>query len=108
MGASRSAGTGSVRGPAGNDTVRIEVVDRIGVLTFNRPDRRNALHDDMYAPMMAAIESFVDDPGVGCVVVTGEGPAFCSGGDVREGTGRRADGSRPTPEERAAHLAANA
>jgi 2-(1,2-epoxy-1,2-dihydrophenyl)acetyl-CoA isomerase len=87
--------------------VRIEVVGRVCVITFNRPDRRNALHDEMYAPMMAAIEASVADPAVGCVVVTGEGSAFCAGGDVREGSGRRPDGSRPTREERIAHLAAN-
>jgi 2-(1,2-epoxy-1,2-dihydrophenyl)acetyl-CoA isomerase len=92
----------------GTDTVRIEVEDRVGVVTFNRPDRRNALHDEMYSPMIAAIEQFAADPSVGCVVVTGEGSAFCAGGDVRDGSGRRPDGSRPTREERIAHLTANA
>ena len=90
-----------------SDTVRIEVVGRVCIISFNRPDRRNALHDDMYAPMMAAIEASADDPSVGCVVVTGEGSAFCAGGDVRDGSGRRPDGSRPTREERIAHLVAN-
>lgn len=94
--------------PTGTDKVRIEVEDRVGVITFTRPDRRNALHDEMYAPIVAAIESFVGDPTVGCVVVTGEGSGFCAGGDVREGSGRRADGTRPAPSERVAALAANA
>ena len=93
--------------PTATDTVRIEVVDRVGVLTFNRPERRNALHDEMYGAMIAAVESFAADPDVGCVVVTGEGSAFCAGGDVRDGSGRRPDGSRPTPEERVANLTAN-
>jgi 2-(1,2-epoxy-1,2-dihydrophenyl)acetyl-CoA isomerase len=92
---------------SGTDTVRIEVEDRVGIITFTRPDRRNALHDEMYAPMIKAIEDFAVDPSVGCVVVTGEGSAFCSGGDVREGSGRRDDGSRPTREERIEHLSAN-
>lgn len=92
----------------GTDTVRIEVLDRIGVITFTRPERRNALHDEMYAPIIAALESFANDPSVGCVVVTGEGSAFCSGGDVRAGSGRRADGSYPEPSQRAANLEANA
>ncbi len=87
----------------GTATVRIEVVDRVGVITLNRPDRRNALHDDMYAPMIAAVEEFAADPTVGCVVVTGAGSAFCAGGDVRDGSGRGA----ATPEERANLLAAN-
>jgi 2-(1,2-epoxy-1,2-dihydrophenyl)acetyl-CoA isomerase len=92
----------------GTDTVRIDVAGRVGVITFTRPERRHALHDEMYAPMVAAIEEFAADPDVGCVVITGEGSAFCSGGDVRDGSGRRADGSKPTRDERIAHLAANA
>ena len=55
------------------DTVLIEVVDRVGVIRFNRPDRRNALRDDMYAPMTEAIEAFAAAPDVGCVVLTGVG-----------------------------------
>ena len=89
------------------DTLLIEVVDRVGVIRFNRPDRRNALHDDMYAPIIEAIEAFAEAPDVGCVVLTGVGTAFCSGGDVRDGSGRRTDGTRPSDAERAANLAAN-
>ncbi len=92
---------------SGTEFVTIEVVDRIGVITLNRPDRRNALHDDMYAPTIAAVESFAAADDVGCVVVTGAGSAFCAGGDVRDGSGRRSGEPPPTPEQRAAHLAAN-
>jgi 2-(1,2-epoxy-1,2-dihydrophenyl)acetyl-CoA isomerase len=92
---------------SGTDTVRIEVDEHVGIITFTRPERRNALHDEMYAPMMDAIENFAADPEVGCVVITGDGSAFCAGGDVRDGSGRRADGSRPSPEERASNLAAH-
>lgn len=87
-----------------NETVRFEVVDRIGVITLTRPDSRNALHDDMHGPIARAISGWVDDPDVGCIVVTGEGSAFCAGGDVRVGSGRRTDGATPTLEERAAFL----
>jgi 2-(1,2-epoxy-1,2-dihydrophenyl)acetyl-CoA isomerase len=91
----------------GTDFVRIEVDSGVAVITLNRPDRRNALHDDMYEPFVAAVESFAADPEVGCVVVTGAGSAFCAGGDVRDGSGRRADGVKPTAAERAANLAHN-
>ena len=93
--------------PTGTEKVQIEVVDRVGVITFNRPERRNALHDEMYAPMIAAIEAFAESADVGCVVVTGQGSAFCAGGDVRDGSGGRADGSRPSRDERIARLATN-
>jgi 2-(1,2-epoxy-1,2-dihydrophenyl)acetyl-CoA isomerase len=89
----------------GTDTIRVEVSGRVGVITLTRPGRRNALHDEMYAPAIAAIESFAADPAVGCIVVTGEGAGFCAGGDIRDGSGRRADGSKPTDDERVAHLA---
>jgi 2-(1,2-epoxy-1,2-dihydrophenyl)acetyl-CoA isomerase len=91
----------------GTETVKIEVVDRVGIITLNRPERRNALHDDMYDPVISAVEAFAAAPDVGCVVVTGAGDAFCAGGDVRDGSGRRTDGTKPTDEERASNLARN-
>jgi 2-(1,2-epoxy-1,2-dihydrophenyl)acetyl-CoA isomerase len=91
----------------GTETVKIEVVDRVGIITLNRPERRNALHDDMYDPVISAVEAFAVAPDVGCVVVTGAGDAFCAGGDVRDGSGRRTDGTKPTDEERASNLARN-
>lgn len=80
-------------GDPGTDTVRIGVDGRVGIITFARPERRNALHPDMYEPMIAAIGRFAADPEIGAVVVTGEGSAFCAGGDVRGG--RNASGERP-------------
>lgn len=91
-----------------NEVVRFQVVDRVGVITLTRPDSRNALHDDMHEPIQRAIEAWADDPGVGCAVLTGEGAAFCAGGDVRLGSGRRTDGTKPTTDERTAHLVATA
>lgn len=88
----------------GTDTVRIEQCGAVGVIRFNRPERRNAVHDDMYGPMIDAVERFTADPGVGCVVLTGEGSAFSSGGDIRAGTGRRREGIPPTFDEKVAHL----
>jgi len=90
------------------ETVHIEIRQRVGLIRFNRPERRNALHDEMYGPIIEAIHAFSDDPEVGCIVVTGEGVGFCAGGDVREGSGRRSDGSRPSLDERAENLARNA
>jgi len=90
----------------GTDTVRVEVVDRVGVITLTRPGRRNALHPAMYTPMIEAVETFADDPDVGCVVVTGEGSAFCAGGDVAGGGGSRREGPRPSAAEQAAALTA--
>jgi 2-(1,2-epoxy-1,2-dihydrophenyl)acetyl-CoA isomerase len=93
----------------GTETVRAEVRDRVGVITFNRPERRNALHPDMYEAVPRVLERFYADDAVGCVLVTAAGNAFCAGGDVRAGGRRRAGSDAPpSPEDAGAMLAASA
>ncbi len=53
------------------------------ILTFNRPEHRNALTMDMQQKMGDALSAAELDNDVGCVVVTGAGGAFCAGGDVK-------------------------
>jgi 2-(1,2-epoxy-1,2-dihydrophenyl)acetyl-CoA isomerase len=88
-----------------DSVVRFEVDEGVGVITLNRPERRNALHPDMYREIPAAIESFNSDDSVGCILITGAGTAFCAGGDIRDG-GKRAGDSLPA--DPAAALASNA
>jgi 2-(1,2-epoxy-1,2-dihydrophenyl)acetyl-CoA isomerase len=76
----------------GTATVRAEIRDGVGVITLDRPERRNALHPEMYEAVPALVDRFTDDNGVGCILLTASGTAFCAGGDVRDG-GRR-DGQR--------------
>jgi 2-(1,2-epoxy-1,2-dihydrophenyl)acetyl-CoA isomerase len=59
------------------------VEDGVAVLSFNRPDRRNALHESMYFGFGEALPVIAEDPSIGCLVITGEGRAFCAGGDVK-------------------------
>lgn len=61
-----------------------ECVDGVGVLTLNRPHRRNALSDPMIEGIEQALTEWRDDTSVGAVVITGVGGAFCAGGDVAE------------------------
>ncbi|MBE1534410.1 enoyl-CoA hydratase/isomerase family protein [Actinomadura algeriensis] len=56
--------------------------DGIAVLTLNDPDRRNAMADAMTAAWKKAVADLRADPAVRCVVVTGTGSAFSSGGDL--------------------------
>jgi naphthoate synthase len=58
--------------------------DGIAKITINRPEVRNAFRPQTVVEISAALERAREDPSVGVVVLTGEGPlAFCSGGDQR-------------------------
>ncbi|GAA1534842.1 enoyl-CoA hydratase-related protein [Actinomadura kijaniata] len=56
--------------------------DGVAVLTLNDPDRRNAMSDAMTEAWTAALAGLRADAGLRCVVVTGAGSAFTSGGDL--------------------------
>lgn len=56
--------------------------DGVAVLTLDLPERRNMMDAAMTASWVRAVAVLRADPGVRCVVVTGEGTAFCSGGDT--------------------------
>jgi 2-(1,2-epoxy-1,2-dihydrophenyl)acetyl-CoA isomerase len=60
------------------------------VLTLDRPERRNALTPALYEALREALHEAAGDAGVGAVVVTGAGPAFCAGGDVARMAGAAA------------------
>lgn len=64
-------------------TVMTEDVDGVRVITLNRPESLNALSDAIMAPLADATRDAASDPSVGCVVVTGAGRGFCSGGDLK-------------------------
>jgi naphthoate synthase len=58
--------------------------ERVAKLTINRPEVRNAFRPQTVIELMRAFEIAREDPVVGAVILTGEGPdAFCSGGDQR-------------------------
>jgi 2-(1,2-epoxy-1,2-dihydrophenyl)acetyl-CoA isomerase len=74
--------------------------NRVAVLTLNRPERLNALTKDMMQALLARLSSCAIDDAIGCVVLTGSGGAFCSGGDVRAQAKVAAEGTVETPEQR--------
>jgi 2-(1,2-epoxy-1,2-dihydrophenyl)acetyl-CoA isomerase len=63
--------------------VLIEQDGGVRVVTLNRPERLNALVPSMMAAFANAVAEAARDPAVGCVVVTGAGRGFCSGGDLK-------------------------
>jgi 2-(1,2-epoxy-1,2-dihydrophenyl)acetyl-CoA isomerase len=62
----------------------LEITDRgaVRTLAFNRPERRNALNEELLDGLPAALEAAADDESVRTVVLTGRGGAFCAGGDL--------------------------
>ena len=63
-------------------TIRSEIVDGVGIVTLAAPERRNAFDLAMCDEVVAAVDALEADPGVGALVVTGEGSAFCAGADL--------------------------
>ena len=61
---------------------RVDLEDDIAIMTFTRPNKRNAMNDDL----VAALDSFFSTPpkDVKAVILTGEGGHFCSGLDLAE------------------------
>ncbi len=62
----------------------VEDADAVRVCTFARPEARNAFNLAMYEAVTGALTDAAGDPGVQVVVLTGSGPAFSAGQDLKE------------------------
>lgn len=65
------------------ETIQLEMRGQVCVLTLNRPDRLNALTVEVARDFNAAVAEALER-GARAIVLTGEGRAFCAGGDLRE------------------------
>ena len=74
------------------ETILYEVADRIATITFNRPERLNAVNEQMIRELDDAYTRAEDDDDVWTLVVTANGRAFCAGADVEK---IPADGKAP-------------
>lgn len=59
-----------------------ETQGRVGVIRLNRPERLNAWTDTMSGEIVEQITAWNEDDGIGAILVTGEGRAFCAGADI--------------------------
>jgi 2-(1,2-epoxy-1,2-dihydrophenyl)acetyl-CoA isomerase len=64
------------------ETVLYEAADGVATITLNRPDRLNAIGDDMLDRLLAAAERAASDDDVRVVILTGAGRGFCPGADM--------------------------
>ena len=58
------------------------VNNRVGFITLNRPEKRNALNPEMIADLGKAFADFAENPEVKVVMLRAEGKAFCAGADL--------------------------
>lgn len=63
-------------------SVLIEQRDGIATITLNRPDKLNALNEEMYSQLTEGFAAIAADDAVRAVIITGAGRGFCSGSDV--------------------------
>ncbi|HEV7864683.1 MAG TPA: enoyl-CoA hydratase-related protein [Acidimicrobiia bacterium] len=84
----------------------LEIADRGAVRTFalNRPERRNALNEELLDRLPEELERAAGDPSVRAVVLTGRGGAFCAGGDLELMAGGVGDLDLGLAREQAAAL----
>lgn len=64
------------------EPILTHVENRVATLTFNRPDKLNALSRDLLNQSIDCLKRWSRDPEIGAIVLTGAGRAFCAGGDV--------------------------
>lgn len=73
------------------ETIRYEAEGRIATITLNRPQVLNAVNAQMHEDLRGALKEMGGNPDIRCLILTGEGRAFCAGQDLAD---RRADGKR--------------
>ncbi|WP_339463065.1 enoyl-CoA hydratase [Pseudomonas sp. EA_105y_Pfl2_R69] len=66
------------------ETLLIEVRERVGLITLNRPQALNALNSQLIAELNQALDRLEADAGIGCIVITGSAKAFAAGADIKE------------------------
>ncbi len=62
--------------------IKTEIRNAAGIITLNRPEKRNALHPEMVDQLKNSLERFEADKNIKSIILTGEGKSFCSGADL--------------------------
>jgi enoyl-CoA hydratase len=68
----------------GNEVLTVDIVDRVALLTMNRPEARNALSQALVRSLGATVARLEDDDDVDVMILTGADPAFSAGMDLKE------------------------
>jgi len=63
-------------------TVLVEIEDHLATVTLNRPEKLNAMNQELLDSLHGVLQAVADNDDVRCLVLTGAGRGFCAGGDV--------------------------
>lgn len=66
------------------ETILVETRGKVGLITLNRPKALNALNTTVMREVVAALDGFDADAGIGSIVLTGSEKAFAAGADIKE------------------------
>ncbi len=70
--------------PVAYNTILLDKADHIARLTLNRPERLNAINEEMFAELNHALDDVADDTSLRVLVITGAGRAFCASADIKD------------------------
>ncbi len=79
---------------SGQEATLYEIDNGAAWIRLNRPENRNALSAVLVNELFAHLESAIADDNVRAIVITGTGPAFCAGADLKSPPGEVVDGQR--------------
>ena len=65
-----------------NQQIVTEINNRIGYITLNKPEKRNALNAEMVSDLKAALQAMAENDEAKVIVLRAEGKVFCSGADL--------------------------
>ncbi|MCZ6870822.1 MAG: enoyl-CoA hydratase [Gammaproteobacteria bacterium] len=82
----------------GTDELLCELDGAVATVTLNRPEKRNALSNNLTPALRAILLTLEADTRVRCVMITGAGNAFCAGGDI-SGMGGATGGGRDAHQD---------
>lgn len=74
-----------------DNSVLTQIENGIGTMTFNRPEKFNCISNPVLEVIIEKLTTFLDDPAVKTIVLTGAGKAFCAGADMDEMKPREAE-----------------
>ena len=83
----------------GTEHLLCDIEDGVATFTLNRPEKKNALGSELTPALRAGLHDLELRPDVRCIMITGAGNAFCSGGDVSGMGGGTAGSDEPKPTQ---------